>query len=36
MRDPLNLIDLSQQLVSGLPAKGLKIANRAAISGDHT
>jgi hypothetical protein len=36
MRDPLNLIDLSQKLVSGLPAKGLKIAYRAAISGDHT
>jgi hypothetical protein len=36
MRDPLNLIHLSQQLVTGLPAKGLKIANRAAISRDHT
>jgi hypothetical protein len=36
MRDPLNLVDLSQQLVSGLPAKSLKIANRAAIGGDYT
>jgi hypothetical protein len=36
MGDLLDLIDLGQQLVTGLPAKGLKITHRAAIGGDHT